>query len=57
MAQAGLAAPVVAKVAENIVLGRLGTADEVADAVVFLAGDASRYVTAQTLNVNGGLYF
>ena len=34
-----------------------GHAQEVADAVVFLAGDASRYVTAQTLNVNGGLYF
>lgn len=57
MAAAGLAAPAVAKAAENIVLGRLGTADEVADAVVFLSSDASRYVTAQTLNVNGGLYF
>ena len=38
-------------------LGRLGTADEVADAVVFLASDASSYITAQTINVNGGLYF
>ena len=57
MAAAGMAAPAVAKAAENIVLGRLGTADEVADAVVFLAGDASRYITAQTINVNGGLYF
>jgi 3-oxoacyl-[acyl-carrier protein] reductase len=57
MAAAGMAAPAVAKAAESIVAGRLGTADEVADAVVFLAGDASRYITAQTLNVNGGLYF
>ena len=57
MAAAGLAAPTVAKAAENIVLGRLGTADEVADAVVFLGSAASRYITAQTLNVNGGLYF
>ena len=57
MAAAGMAAPAVAKAAENIVLGRLGTADEVADAVAFLAGDASRYITAQTINVNGGLYF
>ena len=57
MAAAGMAAPAVAKAAESIVLGRLGTADEVADAVAFLASDASRYITAQTVNVNGGLYF
>ena len=38
-------------------LGRLGTPDEVAQAVVFLASDASSYITAQTINVNGGLYF
>ena len=57
MASAGMAAPAVAKAAENIVLGRLGTTEEVADAVAFLASDASRYITAQTINVNGGLYF
>jgi 3-oxoacyl-[acyl-carrier protein] reductase len=57
MAAAGMAAPAVARAAESIVAGRLGTADEVADAVVFLASDASRYITAQTINVNGGLYF
>jgi len=57
MAAAGMTAPAVAKAAENIVLGRLGTQVEVAEAVVFLASDASRYITAQTINVNGGLYF
>ncbi|HVU20979.1 MAG TPA: 3-oxoacyl-ACP reductase family protein [Rhizomicrobium sp.] len=57
MGQAGLAAASVQKAAENIVLKRLGTAQEVADAVVFLASDASSYITAQTINVNGGLYF
>lgn len=57
MGQAGLAAASVQKAAEGIVLKRLGEAREVADAVVFLAGDASSYITAQTLNVNGGLYF
>ncbi len=57
MADQGLAAPAVQAAAKTIVLGRLGTASEVADAVVFLASDASRYITAQTLNVNGGLYF
>ena len=30
---------------------------EVGDAVIFLASDASSYITAQTINVNGGLYF
>jgi NAD(P)-dependent dehydrogenase (short-subunit alcohol dehydrogenase family) len=57
MAAAGMSAPAVAKAAETILLGRLGTPDEVGDAVVFLAGDAARYITAQTLNVYGGLYF
>jgi len=57
MAAAGMAAASVQKAAENIILGRLGTPREVADAVVFLASDASSYITAQTLNVNGGLYF
>jgi 3-oxoacyl-[acyl-carrier protein] reductase len=36
-------------------LGRLGTADEVADAVVFLAGEQSRFITGQVLGVNGGM--
>ena len=57
MGQAGLAAASVQKAAENIVLKRLGQAHEVADAAVFLASDASSYITAQTINVNGGLYF
>jgi len=57
MAAAGMAAANVQKAAESILLKRFGTTQEVADAVVFLAGDASSYVTAQTLNVNGGLYF
>jgi 3-oxoacyl-[acyl-carrier protein] reductase len=57
MADAGMAAASVQKAAENILLSRLGTTREVADAVVFLASDASSYITAQTLNVNGGLYF
>jgi 3-oxoacyl-[acyl-carrier protein] reductase len=57
MGNAGLAAQSVQKAAENILLKRLGTTREVADAVVFLASDASAYITAHTLNVNGGLYF
>ncbi len=40
----------------QIVLGRLGTGDDVAGAVVFLASDAAAYVTGTTLNVSGGLH-
>jgi 3-oxoacyl-[acyl-carrier protein] reductase len=57
MAAAGMQAASVQKAAENILLKRQGTPREVADAAVFLASDASSYITAQTLNVNGGLYF
>ena len=57
MAAGGLQAASVQKAAENILLKRMGRPEEVADAVVFLASDAASYITAQTLNVNGGLYF
>jgi len=57
MAAAGMASASVQKAADSILLKRLGTTAEVADAVVFLASDAASYITAQTLNVNGGLYF
>jgi len=42
--------------AGQIPLGRLGTADEVAEAVLFLAGESGSYITAQTIHVNGGMY-
>ena len=41
----------------NIPIGRLAMAEEVAQAVVFLASDAASYITGQTINVNGGMYF
>lgn len=39
----------------QIPLGKLGEAEDVANAVLFLASDLSAYVTGQTINVNGGM--
>lgn len=41
---------------KQIPLGRLGTADDVAGAVKFLASDAAGYITGQVVHVNGGMY-
>ena len=40
---------------QKVPAGRLGTSDEVAGCVVFLASDAAAYITGHTLNVNGGM--
>ena len=42
---------------DRIPMKRPGTAAEVAELVVFLAGPHAAYITGQTLHVNGGLYF
>ena len=40
----------------SIPLARLGTAEDVAQAVAFLAGPGAAYITGEVLNVSGGLY-
>ncbi len=37
-------------------LGRLGTNEEVADTILFLCSNASRYIVGQTIEINGGMY-
>ncbi len=55
-----MTAPLSVEVRENLLksipLGRLGTPDDIAHAVAFLASDQAGYLTGQVLNVNGGMY-
>ena len=44
-----------AAILENIPLGRLGTAHDVANLVCFLASDNAAYITGQTMTVDGGM--
>ncbi len=52
---AALPEKVRAEMQAQIPLNRFGTPEEVAQAVVFLAGDAAAYMTGQVLHVNGGM--
>ncbi len=41
---------------DNIPLQKLGQPEDIANAVLFLAGETGRYITGETLHVNGGMY-
>jgi len=43
-----------AEMLKTIPMGRLGSTDEVADLVAFLASDQSSYITGQAINITGG---
>ncbi len=42
--------------AAGIPLGRLGETEDVAEIIAFLASDASKYITGQGIDINGGSY-
>jgi NAD(P)-dependent dehydrogenase (short-subunit alcohol dehydrogenase family) len=44
-----------AEVIKGIPLGRLGVADDIANAYLFLASDLSAYITGAVIDVNGGM--
>ena len=49
-------AKAIDRVAAMTALGRPGRSDDIADAVAFFASDHARWITGQTLDVNGGLF-
>jgi acetoacetyl-CoA reductase/3-oxoacyl-[acyl-carrier protein] reductase len=57
MTAAELATPAGLEKARQIPAGRIGTAEEIAAAVAYLVGPGSDYISGQTINVNGGMYF
>jgi 3-oxoacyl-[acyl-carrier protein] reductase len=41
---------------DKIPLQKLGETEDIAQAVLFLAAQSGRYITGETLHVNGGMY-
>jgi 3-oxoacyl-[acyl-carrier protein] reductase len=52
---AGLKQEIVERIVKGSALGRIGTPEEVADAVLFLASERASYITGQSLVVDGGI--
>lgn len=51
-----LAEAQVAKLVENVPLGRLGNVRDIAEAVLYLASPGASYITGNTIHVNGGMH-
>ncbi|MFH1853139.1 MAG: SDR family NAD(P)-dependent oxidoreductase [Candidatus Neomarinimicrobiota bacterium] len=54
MARASIHGPDQARIINEIPLKRVATAADVADAIIFLAGEKSRHITGEVININGG---
>ena len=52
----GLPEELKQRIMAAVPLGRLGTGEDIAAAVKFLASDEASYITGQVLGVNGGMY-
>ena len=44
------------KAMEEIVLGRIGTPEDVAEVITFLSGDGAKHITGEVIKVDGGQY-
>ena len=53
---AAVSEDVLKKIVDQIPVGRLGTAAEIARCVVFLAGEDAGFITGATISINGGQY-
>jgi acetoacetyl-CoA reductase len=53
---AAMPQPVLDKIVAQIPVGRLGHAEEIGRAVVFLASDDAAFITGETININGGQF-